>query len=191
MVSMMNDKNTFLHVANNLAVDFTNTQYMNQGVIAEMLTSMEDVYQWANESGITLKKEFSSIAMEDIWQFRSSIKQLLTSYVDEQALSEEALAVVNQQLKNAPLQQQLKVVEQELILQPLDQALSIAQLLGKIADEAANLLASSQIKQLKRCSNEKCILMFVDTSRAKRRRWCSMESCGNRAKAASFYQANK
>ncbi|WP_424727692.1 CGNR zinc finger domain-containing protein [Marinomonas sp.] len=43
-------------------------------------------------------------------------------------------------------------------------------------------------RQIKRRSNEKCILMFVDTSRTKRRPWCNMESCGNRAKAVGFYQ---
>ncbi|MFI8621406.1 MULTISPECIES: CGNR zinc finger domain-containing protein [unclassified Marinomonas] len=31
---------------------------------------------------------------------------------------------------------------------------------------------------MKRRSNEKCILMFVDTSRTKRRPWCNMESGG-------------
>ena len=34
---------------------------------------------------------------------------------------------------------------------------------------------------------EDCGWLFLDTSRSGRRRWCSMQSCGNRAKARRFY----
>jgi predicted RNA-binding Zn ribbon-like protein len=40
--------------------------------------------------------------------------------------------------------------------------------------------------RVRRCAGNDCLLTFVDTSRPGRRRWCSMERCGNRAKVRAF-----
>ena len=39
---------------------------------------------------------------------------------------------------------------------------------------------------LRICHDENCRRIFMDRSRGKRRRWCSMQRCGNRAKIAAF-----
>lgn len=39
---------------------------------------------------------------------------------------------------------------------------------------------------LRRCEAPGCGTIFIDESRGRRRRWCSMARCGNRAKAAAF-----
>ena len=41
--------------------------------------------------------------------------------------------------------------------------------------------------RIRRCAHPTCVLYFHDTSRAGTRRWCSMETCGNRAKAGRHY----
>lgn len=45
--------------------------------------------------------------------------------------------------------------------------------------------------RIRKCEHEDCILHFVDISKNGRRRWCSMEQCGNRHKAAQFYVKNR
>jgi predicted RNA-binding Zn ribbon-like protein len=40
--------------------------------------------------------------------------------------------------------------------------------------------------KVRRCQADRCGGFFVDRSRSKPRRWCAMDSCGNRAKAAEF-----
>jgi predicted RNA-binding Zn ribbon-like protein len=49
----------------------------------------------------------------------------------------------------------------------------------------AGLAASPAGSQIKRCANPRCVLYFRDTSRTRRRRWCSMAVCGNRMKVAA------
>jgi len=49
-------------------------------------------------------------------------------------------------------------------------------------------VAEEHPDRLRSCSDGHCTLWFVDTSRSGRRRWCSMERCGNRAKARRHYQ---
>ncbi|HKN11149.1 MAG TPA: CGNR zinc finger domain-containing protein, partial [Pseudomonadota bacterium] len=38
---------------------------------------------------------------------------------------------------------------------------------------------------VKACEGHACTLMFVDRTRGRARRWCSMAACGNRAKQAA------
>ncbi|GED33274.1 CGNR zinc finger domain-containing protein [Brevibacillus centrosporus] len=45
--------------------------------------------------------------------------------------------------------------------------------------------------RIRACEHEDCILHFIDTSKSGKRRWCSMETCGNRHKAAEFYARKK
>ena len=59
--------------------------------------------------------------------------------------------------------------------------------LSPIVLGAAELLASPQRPRIRACAAEDCGWLFLDTSRSGRRRWCSMRSCGNRAKARRFY----
>ena len=51
----------------------------------------------------------------------------------------------------------------------------------ELAREAADLLASTDLRHVRACPGTHCGWLFVDSSG--RRRWCTMEVCGNRAKA--------
>lgn len=58
-------------------------------------------------------------------------------------------------------------------------------LLAAIARSAAELIAEGPAAPIRKCANPKCELYFYDDSRTGRRRWCSMATCGNRAKVAA------
>ena len=64
-------------------------------------------------------------------------------------------------------------------------------LLAPYASAAVELLSTAEPERLRRCASETCGLWFLDTSRNGRRRWCSMERCGNRAKARRHYRRAK
>lgn len=53
---------------------------------------------------------------------------------------------------------------------------------------AAALLASPELARVRECAGEGCSWLFLDTSRTGSRRWCSMEDCGNIAKARRYYR---
>ena len=56
---------------------------------------------------------------------------------------------------------------------------------------AGDLLAGGKLDRVKRCANPECGWLFLDDSRAGKRRWCSMSSCGNREKARRHYHKSK
>jgi predicted RNA-binding Zn ribbon-like protein len=64
-------------------------------------------------------------------------------------------------------------------------------MLAPIVKSAADLLLSDMLDRVKQCEGDPCGWLFLDTSRNRSRRWCSMEDCGNRAKARRFYQRKK
>jgi predicted RNA-binding Zn ribbon-like protein len=64
-------------------------------------------------------------------------------------------------------------------------------LLASVAQDAIDVLGGPRAARLKRCEGSRCALLFVDTSRSGRRRWCSMERCGNRSKVAAHRRRRK
>lgn len=59
------------------------------------------------------------------------------------------------------------------------------QLLQPIARAMAGLLCDEHFEWVRACEGHACTLMFLDRTKTHSRRWCSMASCGNRAKAAA------
>ncbi|WP_338898380.1 ABATE domain-containing protein [Streptomyces sp. TG1A-60] len=57
-----------------------------------------------------------------------------------------------------------------------------ARLLSTVARDAVDLLTGPYAERIRMCAGDRCHLLYVDTSRPGRRRWCSMEHCGNRHK---------
>ncbi|MFF3243626.1 CGNR zinc finger domain-containing protein [Streptomyces sp. NPDC002870] len=56
------------------------------------------------------------------------------------------------------------------------------QLLSAVARDAVDLFTGPYAHRIRECGSHDCYLLFVDTSRPGRRRWCAMERCGNRNK---------
>lgn len=54
--------------------------------------------------------------------------------------------------------------------------------LALIARDALDLVGSEDLARVRACANPDCRVLFIDHSRPGTRRWCSMETCGNRAK---------
>lgn len=60
------------------------------------------------------------------------------------------------------------------------------QALSTIARDAVELLTGPHAGRIRECGADDCLLLFVDTSRPGRRRWCAMERCGNRHKVRAL-----
>jgi predicted RNA-binding Zn ribbon-like protein len=63
--------------------------------------------------------------------------------------------------------------------------------LATIAHDAIDLFTGSYVDRIRECANPRCILLFVDTSRPGKRRWCSMDACGNIAKTRRYRRQRK
>ena len=64
-------------------------------------------------------------------------------------------------------------------------------LLWPVVRDAAELLVAGELRRVGKCCGDNCDWLYLDTSRNRSRRWCDMQSCGNRAKARRHYHRAK
>lgn len=62
-------------------------------------------------------------------------------------------------------------------------------LAAAFAEETVRLLAGPDIRDVRRCDAPACVMLFLP--RNPRRRWCTPEICGNRARVARYYLRHK
>jgi predicted RNA-binding Zn ribbon-like protein len=67
-----------------------------------------------------------------------------------------------------------------------DSGSSIPFSMAQVVEAAVKLLTSKDLRLLRQCKDAKCGWIFLDRSQGRRRKWCSMKDCGNRAKARTF-----
>lgn len=60
---------------------------------------------------------------------------------------------------------------------------------ARLAESAADLLTDPAVTTVPECEADDCVMLFLPTH--PRRRWCSPSRCGNRARAARYYQRHK
>jgi predicted RNA-binding Zn ribbon-like protein len=58
----------------------------------------------------------------------------------------------------------------------------VASVLATVAQDALDLITSPLVTRVRPCAGQHCQALFVDLSRPGNRQWCSMNTCGNRAK---------
>lgn len=63
--------------------------------------------------------------------------------------------------------------------------------LWPVIHSAYEFLLYGEHERLRMCAADDCSWLFIDTSRNKSRKWCSMQSCGNRAKIARYRERHE
>lgn len=63
---------------------------------------------------------------------------------------------------------------------------TVSQLLSAVARDALDLLGGDHMVLVRECDGPTCSRLYIDSSRARNRRWCSTTGCGNQAKVAAF-----
>jgi len=175
-----------------LCLEFVNTRYWRgQATPTETLNSAEDLSAWttanvSKEARPLARREFDRAieARETIWRvFDATARGKPPAAPDLEAL--------NGLLAAAPARTTLRR-ERSGFSWDVDMRGSTA--LGQLAPvlwSAGDLLTGNRLDKVKRCANPECGWLFLDDSRAGKRRWCSMSACGNRAKARRHYHKSR
>ncbi|MEU3604586.1 ABATE domain-containing protein [Streptomyces sp. NPDC035033] len=74
--------------------------------------------------------------------------------------------------------------EDGLAVWKLGEEAPVTDALGVLAADAVHVLGGPGRDRVKACEGPGCAGLFLDTSRGANRRWCSMNTCGNRVKKA-------
>ncbi len=158
-------------IAGRLVLDFLNTaNWSADGVVLEeKIESMADLHAWIR--ALDMPQAICPTSVEGIYAFRS---QLRSMFLDERRAEDTLL---RQHLLT--LQIGGSSADQPFLRQPI---------LGLIAISALSVVTDArELARVKKCPGVGCGWVFIDETKNARRKWCIMETCGNRAKAARNY----
>jgi predicted RNA-binding Zn ribbon-like protein len=119
-------------------------------------------------------------------RLHAALHQSLNALLDKEPLERDWVEPINEVLRITEGHDELLQQNGKWGLEFVAREGGLDWLLAAIARSAAELIAEGAISRLRVCSNPDCGLFFYDTSRTRRRRWCSMSRCGNRHKVAAF-----
>lgn len=119
-------------------------------------------------------------------RLRESLRAIFACIVDRAPFPSSWAEPVNEILRITEGHDELVLREGAWSLQFVAREGGLEWLLAAVARSAADLLVEGPAAPIRRCANPACRLFFYDDSRTHRRRWCSMSTCGNRHKVASF-----
>ena len=191
-----------MFLAESRGLDFLNTLAVPVDREIEWLANGEDLLAWLQTAGLLAPEAADEVrglakpgeldgaaarvrALRE-W-FRGFVKQHRGEPLTRQAIAE--LEPLNQLLARDEEFGQIVPSSNEgsaLEFVPRRRWHSADSLLLPVAKALAELLTTADFSDVRQCEGPGCVLHFLDTTRDRRRRWCSMAVCGNRAKQAAL-----
>jgi predicted RNA-binding Zn ribbon-like protein len=171
---------SFILVAARPALDLCNTRLGED----DLLATPADLSRWFVAAGLSDQPvAISPRALESARQLRGELRPAL---MDSDASAVASIA--ERWLEATP--GRLCVEPGTLTPRFTPAARSTGCLLVPAVLDALDLVRETP-GRVRECAAERCPVLYLDTSRNRSRRWCSMEICGARAKAAAYYRRHR
>jgi predicted RNA-binding Zn ribbon-like protein len=188
-----------LFVGDHPAMDLLNTIVRLEGQLVDVWQSDDDVLRWLVRTGLletkiaSETKTASQFRRGDLLaaarRLRDVVRTLVVARKTKKRLD---LAPLNHFLNQGSSHCELTASQLTTtranglsVVRRYDTATPEA-LLAPLAEAAAEFLATADFHLVRACEGVDCVLWFYDRTKAHRRRWCSMDACGNRNKVARF-----
>ncbi|WP_405182488.1 CGNR zinc finger domain-containing protein [Nocardia sp. NBC_01377] len=166
-----------------LATSFTGTLSERHGNAVERIPTPRRLVDWLAVNGLAVQS-CTPAQLELARELRESIHTAATAAAIGDALPTPAVRVIN----DRSIQGRAAAV-----LTPegnrrwrLGSATRVEDALGVIAADAISIIAGERDGRLALCASPTCRAAFFDTSQSRTRKWCDMNTCGNRQKKARF-----
>lgn len=178
-------------------INLLNTVVMHNKQPIDLLDDPATIISWLEENRILLPGIGSPFIQEDLDRIRIELVALreIFAHVLNDLESQGILSdPVNDEIKKCAEALELKLTtsfEDTKHLLVYEGKSPMDQLRYTLIHSCFDTMNSVTPDRIRKCEHSECILHFVDVSKSGRRRWCSMEQCGNRYKAALFYEKNK
>lgn len=172
---------SFVVIADQLALDFVNTEVWEGGRV-DRLQGEHHLWMWARDVGVVCEAPSLPVEAslpEEVRALRAALRGLFEASIAGTAPAAEHVRHVDEVSRHTPAVRW----DGTYGVGPVGR---LDELLAVVARSGLELLMGPHRDRIKGCDGHHCILLFVDRSRSRRRRWCSMELCGNRAKVAAW-----
>ncbi|ADB32525.1 protein of unknown function DUF1470 [Kribbella flavida DSM 17836] len=175
-------------IAGEVALDFANTVYRRTPELgADLLTDGKALAEWFHHAGLlTPAGDGEPSEAELVLAEARVLRRLFWALFDAQSEGRD--------LPTAALGELLGLAQTSVaadISVAADGTITPGDLRGAFAYVALRgltLTLSPPPRRVRTC--DRCGWFFLDSSRGRRRRWCSMKTCGNQSKAARYRAAH-
>lgn len=176
-----------LFVANDLALDFINSAYGPGTAPVDVLEDDPAVMDWLAAAGVL---EAGAVAVPN---GVAALAVALRDEARELVAAARAGRPFQATVVNTVLEAGRPIVQLQSTTDGAGPCVverrrddSAESLLEPIAVALGRLLAGGDLQHVRECEAHDCTLLFHDTTKSRKRRWCSMALCGNRMKVAAF-----
>ncbi|MFC9750444.1 CGNR zinc finger domain-containing protein [Streptomyces niveus] len=171
-----------------LATSFTGTLSERHGNAVERIPTPRRLVDWLAVSGLAVDS-CTAAQLDLARELRESIHAAATAAAVQDALPAPAVQVIND--RSAQGRAAAVLTPEGERLWRLGPASRVEDALGVIAADAIGVIAGERDGRLALCASPTCRAAFFDTSRSRTRRWCEMNTCGNREKKARFQASRR
>ncbi|MFI6602413.1 CGNR zinc finger domain-containing protein [Nonomuraea sp. NPDC050536] len=162
-------------------LNFVATLGMRHAVPVERLADTQALRQWISQAyGPAEPYEISAADLTEARTLREALHRVLTAAMRGQRPDLGDVETVNAAARLPDVTPQLGEGDVRW------QGGGVRAVLSAVARDGILLVGGSLLDRVKKCENPDCSLLFLDDSQARRRRWCSMDRCGNQAKVAGY-----
>ncbi|CAG9267784.1 CGNR zinc finger domain-containing protein [Burkholderia cepacia] len=181
-----------------LSIDFANTLYWRGAdTPTETFGTLDDLLTWCREqAGVpagladacrVLDKDDEPAMLARALALREALYRLFHAQAEQREPHADDLALLGGFLAEAAPRVALARIDGAYAWRIGGVGATLGALLSPVLWSAIDLLGGARLAKVKRCANDACQWLFIDDSKNGSRRWCSMSSCGNRAKAYRHY----
>jgi predicted RNA-binding Zn ribbon-like protein len=175
-------------VGDHPALDILNTVARLGKELVDSLESDRDVLRWLSRVGWRTENDLAHLRPSSLLETARALRETIRTLMEKRKAGKRAdPGALNAFLEEA--RSHLELVSNRdgsLRLERKWERRTPQQVLAPLAESAADLLATGDFRLIRRCEDEECVLWFYDRTRSHHRRWCSMATCGNRHKVATF-----
>ena len=166
-----------------LVQDFVNTRDLRP--VAESFATPAELSEWLCARG--LLEPGARVTRADLAEairVREALRDVLSAKVGIEVDLAAAMAEIDAAGRRAGLE--LRFDPTCPRVEPT--AAGVRGAIGRILVEVYDEMVDGIWERMKACRADDCRWAFLDTSKNRSRCWCSMESCGNRAKVQAYRQ---
>jgi predicted RNA-binding Zn ribbon-like protein len=172
--------------AGSLCLDFLATAGQRRGQSVDLLNAPAALDDWLAGQGLPVPVAGSAAAdLGAARALRSAVNEVARALLTAAAPPGEGVRQINACARTAtPVFFMRADGRTRVPVAESDASASLA----VIARDAVYLLTGEDLSRLRECACQDCGTLFFDRSPSGRRRWCSMQRCGERVASASYRQ---
>lgn len=170
-----------------LATCFTGTLSERHGVAVERIPTPQRLIDWLTLNGLAVDS-CTGAQLELARELRESIHVAATAAATDDDLPAAAVEVIN--VRSVHGRAAATLTPDRRRRWQLSSASCVEDALGVVAADAISIIAGERDGKLALCASPTCRAAFFDTSQSRSRKWCDMNTCGNRQKKARFNAKN-